>query len=62
MLSAHSERIAIAFGVISTPDVATIREIKNLRVCVDCHTATEYISKILSREIIVRDIARFHHS
>ncbi|KAI3459523.1 hypothetical protein Pfo_016186 [Paulownia fortunei] len=61
MLSAHSERLAIAFGVISTPDGTTVRVTKNLRVCVDCHTATKYISRILNREIVVRDIVRFHH-
>ncbi|KAL0366898.1 UNVERIFIED_CONTAM: putative pentatricopeptide repeat-containing protein [Sesamum radiatum] len=61
VLSAHSERLAIVFGVISTPDGTTVRVTKNLRVCVDCHTATKYMSKILKREIIVRDIVRFHH-
>lgn len=61
MLSEHSERLAIAFGVISTPEGTTVRVTKNLRVCVDCHTASKYISKILNREIIVRDVVRFHH-
>lgn len=61
MLSGHSERLAIVFGIINTPDGTTIRVTKNLRVCVDCHTATKYMSKILNREIIVRDLVRFHH-
>ncbi|EYU32564.1 hypothetical protein MIMGU_mgv1a002438mg [Erythranthe guttata] len=61
LLSVHSERLAIAFGVISTPAGTTVRVTKNLRVCVDCHTASKYMSKILNREIIVRDIVRFHH-
>ncbi|KAL7124115.1 hypothetical protein ABFS83_14G026900 [Erythranthe nasuta] len=61
LLSVHSERLAIAFGVISTHVGTTVRVTKNLRVCVDCHTASKYMSKILSREIIVRDIVRFHH-
>ncbi|KAL3645659.1 hypothetical protein CASFOL_010839 [Castilleja foliolosa] len=61
VLSIHSERLAIAFGVISTPDGTTIRVTKNLRVCVDCHTATKYMSRVLGREIIVRDIVRYHH-
>lgn len=60
-LCAHSERLAIAFGIISTPSGTTIRVTKNLRVCVDCHTATKFISKVVGREIIVRDNARFHH-
>ncbi|CAN4091106.1 unnamed protein product [Withania somnifera] len=61
LLYTHSERLAIAFGIISTPSGTTIRITKNLRVCVDCHTAIKLISKILGREIIVRDNSRFHH-
>ncbi|KAH9316478.1 hypothetical protein KI387_025105, partial [Taxus chinensis] len=36
----HSEKLAIAFGLLNTPPRTTIRVVKNLRVCVDCHTAT----------------------
>ncbi|KAJ4703524.1 Pentatricopeptide repeat-containing protein [Melia azedarach] len=61
LLYHHSEKLAVAFGLIATPPGATIRVKKNLRVCVDCHTAFKFISKIVSREIIVRDINRFHH-
>ncbi|XP_055813716.1 putative pentatricopeptide repeat-containing protein At3g23330 [Solanum dulcamara] len=60
MLFTHSERLAIAFGIISTPAGTTIRITKNVRVCVDCHTAIKFISKIMGREIIVRDNNRFH--
>ncbi|XP_049408091.1 putative pentatricopeptide repeat-containing protein At3g23330 isoform X1 [Solanum stenotomum] len=60
LLYTHSERLAIAFGIISTPAGTTIRIIKNLRVCVDCHTAIKFISKIMGRDIIVRDNSRFH--
>eukprot|EP00253_Pinus_taeda_P001241 PITA_01241 len=61
MLYTHSERLAIAFALISTSPGTPIRITKNLRVCDDCHTATKLISKIVSREIIVRDAKRFHH-
>ncbi|KAH7568877.1 hypothetical protein JRO89_XS06G0066300 [Xanthoceras sorbifolium] len=61
LLLHHSEKLAVAFGLIATPPGATIRVKKNLRVCMDCHTALKFISKIVSREIIVRDINRFHH-
>ncbi|KAJ8754333.1 hypothetical protein K2173_002784 [Erythroxylum novogranatense] len=61
LLYSHSERLAIAFGIISTPGGTTIRVIKNIRVCADCHTAIKLISKIVDREIIVRDSSRFHH-
>ncbi|XP_042493676.1 pentatricopeptide repeat-containing protein At2g15690, mitochondrial-like [Macadamia integrifolia] len=57
----HSEKLAIAFGLISTPPGTTLRIIKNLRICGDCHNAVKLISKIEGREIIVRDNKRFHH-
>jgi hypothetical protein len=61
MLSRHSEKLAIAFGLISTPEKMTLRIMKNLRVCNDCHTAIKIISKVVDREIILRDATRFHH-
>ncbi|KAI3450699.1 hypothetical protein Pfo_007364 [Paulownia fortunei] len=61
ILSRHSERLAIAFGLISISRGIPIRIIKNLRVCGDCHTVIKLISKIEGREIIVRDSNRFHH-
>ncbi|CAA6655084.1 unnamed protein product [Spirodela intermedia] len=60
-LAHHSEKIAVAFAILSTPPGAGIRIMKNLRVCGDCHAALTFISKIASREIIVRDVSRFHH-
>ncbi|XP_042482746.1 pentatricopeptide repeat-containing protein At4g33170 isoform X2 [Macadamia integrifolia] len=56
----HSEKLAIAYGLISTPPSATIRVIKNLRVCGDCHNAIKYISRVAGREIVLRDANRFH--
>lgn len=61
VLCGHSERLAISFGLISTPPGTPLRVIKNLRVCSDCHTATKFISKIVGREILVRDANRYHH-
>ncbi|KAF8030716.1 hypothetical protein BT93_D0026 [Corymbia citriodora subsp. variegata] len=61
LLCGHSEKLAIAFGILNTPPGMTIRVAKNLRVCNDCHTATKFISKIEEREIILRDVRRFHH-
>ncbi|KAF8390504.1 hypothetical protein HHK36_025031 [Tetracentron sinense] len=60
-VSHHSEKLAIAFGLIRTSPGITIRISKNLRVCTDCHTATKMISKVFNREIVVRDRNRFHH-
>ncbi|XXG61295.1 hypothetical protein AAC387_Pa04g2989 [Persea americana] len=61
VLSHHSEKLAIAFGLISTPEKTTLRIMKNLRICNDCHSAIKFISKVMEREIIVRDTTRFHH-
>eukprot|EP01018_Ginkgo_biloba_P037865 Gb_08118 [translate_table: standard] len=56
----HSEKLAISFGILCTPQGTPIRIFKNLRVCGDCHSATKFISKIVKREIVVRDANRFH--
>ncbi|KVH95962.1 pentatricopeptide repeat-containing protein At3g12770 [Cynara cardunculus var. scolymus] len=57
----HSERLAIAYGLISTPYGTTLRITKNLRACVNCHAAIKLISRLENREIVVRDSNRFHH-
>ncbi|KAM0000167.1 putative tetratricopeptide-like helical domain superfamily, DYW domain-containing protein [Helianthus debilis subsp. tardiflorus] len=57
----HSERLAIAFGILSTANGDVLRVMKNLRVCVDCHNVIKFISRIACREMIVRDVKRFHH-
>ncbi|KAJ8749188.1 hypothetical protein K2173_018659 [Erythroxylum novogranatense] len=61
MLCNHSERLAIAYGIINTPPGTTLRIAKNLRACINCHEATKFISKLVNREIVVRDKNRFHH-
>ena len=60
-LCSHSEKLAIAYGLIHIPREEPIRVTKNLRVCPDCHTATKLISKVTGRVIIARDANRFHH-
>lgn len=59
-LSYHSEKLTVAFGIISTPPGTPLKVFKNLRTCVDCHNAIKYISKIVNRKITVRDSSRFH--
>ncbi|KAE9611008.1 putative tetratricopeptide-like helical domain, DYW domain-containing protein [Lupinus albus] len=61
LLHNHSERIAVAYSLITMPTGKPIVVKKNLRVCEDCHSALKYISKVTGRNIIVRDINRFHH-
>ncbi|CAM8957185.1 unnamed protein product [Rhodiola kirilowii] len=57
----HSEKIAVAFGLIITSCQAPLRIVKNLRICNDCHSSMKLISNIYKRRIIIRDRKRFHH-
>ncbi|CAK9149130.1 unnamed protein product [Ilex paraguariensis] len=57
----HSERLAVAYGLLKAVPGTVIRIVKNLRVCGDCHTVLKLISSIVEREIVVRDASRFHH-
>lgn len=61
ILRVHSEKLAVAFGIMNSVPGSTIQVIKNLRVCGDCHTMIKMISKAVNREIVVRDSKRFHH-
>ncbi|CAA6655265.1 unnamed protein product [Spirodela intermedia] len=54
------ERLAIAFGLISTRPGAPLLVFKNIRICCDCHSAVKLVSRIYGREITVRDRNRFH--
>ncbi|KAF5741210.1 pentatricopeptide repeat-containing protein [Tripterygium wilfordii] len=57
----HSERLAIAFGLISMPCNGPIVIFKNLRACKDCHDFAKQVSETTGRKIVVRDSCRFHH-
>ncbi|KAF8397805.1 hypothetical protein HHK36_016728 [Tetracentron sinense] len=57
----HSEKLALAYGLLNTPSGASIQILKNLRICGDCHTFTKFMSKVTQREITIRDGNRFHH-
>ncbi|XP_075494968.1 pentatricopeptide repeat-containing protein At5g16860-like [Primulina tabacum] len=61
LLLEHSEKLALAYGILTTGPGVPIRITKNLRVCGDCHKAFSYISRIIEHEIILRDPSRFHH-
>ncbi|KAJ4721681.1 Pentatricopeptide repeat-containing protein [Melia azedarach] len=57
----HSEKLAVAYGLLKLPKGVPIRVMQNLRVCGDCHSAIKLIAKVTGREIILRDGNRFHH-
>lgn len=61
MLTTHSEKIAVAFGLMKLPPGTTIRIFKNLRTCGDCHNFFRFLSWVVQRDIILRDRKRFHH-
>lgn len=60
-LCSHSERLAVAFGILNSSGKSSIRVFKNLRICGDCHNTIKLIAKIVDMQIIVRDSLRFHH-
>ncbi|XP_015873737.3 pentatricopeptide repeat-containing protein At2g29760, chloroplastic [Ziziphus jujuba] len=60
-LNLHSEKLAIAYGLIGMGPSQPIRVVKNLRVCGDCHSFAKLISRLYEREILLRDRYRFHH-
>ncbi|KAL3829833.1 hypothetical protein ACJIZ3_018635 [Penstemon smallii] len=61
VLLGHSEKLALAFGMISICEAKPIRIMKNLRICVDCHNFAKFVSRVYNREIFIRDKSRFHH-
>lgn len=60
-IGCHSEKLAVAFGFISTEDGSPLRIVKNIRICGDCHGAMKLISLVFGRKVVVRDRKRFHH-
>lgn len=59
-LKHHSERLAVALGLLQTAPGATIRVTKNITMCRDCHSSIKFFSLLANREIIVRDSKRLH--
>lgn len=57
----HSEKLALAFGLISTSPLTTLRITQSHRLCRDCHKVIKYVTQVTKREIVVRDGSRFHH-
>ncbi|KAJ0579970.1 putative tetratricopeptide-like helical domain superfamily, DYW domain-containing protein [Helianthus annuus] len=63
-LSYHSEKLAFVFALKRDEFKCfgrAIRIVKNIRICVDCHNFMKFASELTGREIIVRDLNRFHH-
>ncbi|KFK26721.1 hypothetical protein AALP_AA8G284300 [Arabis alpina] len=59
-LNYHSEKLALAYGILKSSPGSEIRIQKNIRMCSDCHNWIKSVSKLLNRVIIMRDRIRFH--
>lgn len=57
----HSEKLAVAYGILRTPNETPIQIMKNLRTCGDCHSFIKFVSVVTQRKIVIRDGSRFHH-
>lgn len=56
----HSEKLAIAFGLLNTANAMPIRVVKSIGMCRDCHNFIKFVSVLTAREIIIRDSKRLH--
>ncbi|CAA2985375.1 pentatricopeptide repeat-containing At5g52630 [Olea europaea subsp. europaea] len=56
----HSEKLAVAYGLLNTSNGRQIRVVKSISMCRDCHNFIKFISVLTSRTIIVRDSKRLH--
>ncbi|VFQ68469.1 unnamed protein product [Cuscuta campestris] len=57
----HSEKLAVAYGILNLKGVSTLTVFKNLRICGDCHDTIKFIAESSGVRIVVRDSLRFHH-
>ncbi|KAL5700498.1 hypothetical protein ACHQM5_025933 [Ranunculus cassubicifolius] len=61
ILKSHSEKLAVAFGIMNIEPGLPVQVTMNLRVCNDCHSAFKVMSHVCQRKIVLRDTNRFHH-
>ncbi|XP_072971158.1 pentatricopeptide repeat-containing protein At1g71420 [Typha angustifolia] len=58
----HSEKLALAFALMNPSSIgSSVRIMKNIRICEDCHNFIRLASKYIRKDIVVRDANRFHH-
>jgi pentatricopeptide repeat protein len=61
ILCGHSERPALAFGLINSIPGTPIKITKNLYMCEECHRFVKLVTRFVRREIVVRDTEKFHN-
>lgn len=57
----HSETLAVAFGLLVTPEFSPLRLVQPHRICEHCHAFIEVVGLLTRRDIVIRDANRFHH-
>lgn len=60
VLCGHSERSALAFGLLNSIPGTPIKVTKNLYMCGECHRFVKLVTRCIRREIEVRDTEKFH--
>ncbi|CAL9178599.1 unnamed protein product [Musa hybrid cultivar] len=60
IVGSHSEKLAVAFGLVNLPTFRAIRIVKSVRICTNCHTICKLISKLYKREILIKDPKSLH--
>ena len=56
----HGEKLALIYGLLTTPKHYLLVINKNLRICQDCHTFIKLTSLFKNRKVIVSDLNRVH--
>eukprot|EP00246_Nothoceros_aenigmaticus_P008612 TRINITY_DN2344_c0_g1_i1.p1 TRINITY_DN2344_c0_g1~~TRINITY_DN2344_c0_g1_i1.p1 ORF type:complete len:578 (+),score=106.81 TRINITY_DN2344_c0_g1_i1:257-1735(+) len=59
-LCGHVEKLALAYGLLNTPDGTPLLVTTNLRMCSDCHNTIKTISRVENREVVIRDAQCVH--
>ncbi|MBA0732103.1 hypothetical protein Gogos_016214 [Gossypium gossypioides] len=61
ILNCHSDKLAMAFGIMKIDPEMSVQVTNNLRICNDCYSAFKFVSYVYGRKVVVRDAHRFHH-
>ncbi|CAN8297919.1 unnamed protein product [Cochlearia groenlandica] len=57
----HSAKLALTYGILTSSNRGKpVRVMKNVMLCGDCHEFFKYVSVVVKREIVLRDISGFH--
>ncbi|KAI4349056.1 hypothetical protein L6164_009701 [Bauhinia variegata] len=56
----HGPKLAATYGLLMTKPGKSIRIVKNILLCGDCHTFLKYVSIVTKRDIFLRDSSGVH--